>query len=281
MTLREALHRAAKALDAQDIPDARLEAELLAMAVLGIDRARLYTLLPEELSENEAAALNELLERRLKREPAAYIRASREFFGLEFYVDQRVLIPRPETELLVERAIEYVTRRFPDGGGMIADIGTGSGAIAISLAKHLPKARIYAIDISPKALEVASLNCRRHSVSVRLLEGDLLEPLPEPVDLIVANLPYVAEEEMLHLHEEIRLYEPGLALEGGPDGLEVVRRLLKQAPAKLRPGGAVMLEIGSEQGEVVLEAAGKQLPEAEIKVCPDLAGLDRLLVVET
>jgi release factor glutamine methyltransferase len=189
-----------------------------------------------------------------------------------------VLIPRPETELLVEKAIEISQRR-----AVVADVGTGSGAIAVSLAVHLPQALVYATDASRGALEVAARNCRRHCVEdrVHLLQGHLLEPLPEPVDLITANLPYVSQAELAQLPPDIRLYEPREALDGGPDGLDHIRRLLAQAGEHLKPRGVVLLEIGATQGEAVIALAKRHFPAARVEIAKDYAGLDRVVIVET
>jgi len=166
---------------------------------------------------------------------------------------------------------------------VVADVGTGSGAIAVSLAVHLPQALVYATDASPGALEVAARNCRRHRVEdrVHLLQGHLLEPLPEPVDLIVANLPYVSQAELAQLPPEISRYEPREALDGGSDGLDHIRCLLAQAREHLKPGGVVLLEIGATQGEAVVALARRHFLAARVEIAPDYAGLDRIVMVRT
>lgn len=180
----------------------------------------------------------------------------------------------------METAIELANAAFLQSC-LIADIGTGCGAIAIALALHLPQARIYATDISATALEVAESNCRKHKVRnrVRLLQGDLLEPLPEPVQLIVANLPYISESEMPKLPLEISMFEPQLALAGGKDGLTQIRRLLSQAGSKLLSGVAVLLEIGYDQGPAVKDLVHKCFPTAKVSVLTDLSGLDRVVTI--
>jgi release factor glutamine methyltransferase len=245
-----------------------------------MDRAGLYANSRQDLSPEQTLAFSDLIQRRVHHEPTAYITGHKEFFGIDFKVSPSTLIPRPDTELLVETAIKLTNSAFPQSC-LIADIGTGCGAIAIALALHLPKAKIYATEISTAALEVARSNCRKHRVSnmVRLLQGDLLEPLPEPVQIIVANLPYISESEMPKLPLEISMFEPQLALAGGTDGLTQIRRLLSQAGSKLLSGGAVLLEIGYDQGSAVKDLARKYFPSAEVSVATDLSGLDRVVTI--
>lgn len=281
MIVKQALRRTARTLAAHSIEDASLEAEVMLMHVLAVDRAGLYLRLDDVLSADSEKAIGQVMERRLEHEPLAYITGSREFFGSDFHVAPGALIPRPETESLVEASIEMVNSRFPAGDPVITDVGTGSGAIAVSLALRLPQARIYAIDVSPRALEVASINCRRHNVGVQLLEGDLLDPLPEPADIVVANLPYVRDDEMGGLSAEIRLHEPSIALSGGRDGLDAVRRLIAGAPARLRPGGAVLLEIAPAQVQALTEWVEINLPGAGVSSFFDLSGMTRFVEVIT
>jgi release factor glutamine methyltransferase len=282
LTLKEALHQASTTLASAAIEDAPLEAELLVMHLLGIDRAQLYCRLEEELSPSDVHGLDQLLKRRLGREPIAYIIGHREFFGNDFYVAPGVLIPRPESELLVEKALNFVVSQFPHRDPIIADIGTGSGAIAISLALLLPRARIYATDISSRALEIAATNCNRHQVRgrVHLIEGDFLDPLPEPVDIIIANLPYVKNADLSQLSAEIRQFEPLSALAGGEDGLDKVRQLLGRAKRKLCPGGLVLVEIAAGQGQAVASWARSLFPGASVELAQDLGGWDRVLSVK-
>jgi len=280
---RAALARGAALLLAVGVEDARLVAELLLCHVLGLSRAQLHAHPDRVLTEAESRRWQALLRRAQRHEPLAYIRHRREFYGRDFYVDRRVLIPRPETEVLVEQAIAWA-RAFAASNGrppVIADVGTGSGAIAVSLAAELPAVHVYATDASAGALRVARRNARCHGVADRVvcLHGDLLEALPEPVDLIVANLPYVSAAEMAALPPHIARYEPSSALAGGPDGLDAYRRLLAQVPAKLRPGGALFLEIGAAQGEAVA-ALARALPGATVAILPDLAGLPRVAYVQ-
>lgn len=272
------LSQGRETLTANRIEDAGLEAEVLLRHTLSFDRVQFYLQQDRELSAEENENFRQSLRRRLNNEPTAYITGHREFYGRDFYVDNNVLIPRPESELLVETALGLAAN-YPIH--TIADIGTGSGAIAISLALSLPKTRIYAADISPAALRVAQINCRKHGVTdlVQLLQGDLLDPLPELVDIIVANLPYVREEELSGVNTWH--FEPSTALNGGYDGLETIRRLGTQAASKLRPGGALLLEIGLGQGEAATAFFRHLFPAADIKLIPDGNGIDRVVSLLT
>jgi release factor glutamine methyltransferase len=274
VNLKQALAQARAVLQANNIEDSSLEGEILLRHVFGLSRTQLYLDFNRELGKAGEAVLQSLMTRRLRGEPSAYITGHREFYGLDFYVDQRVLIPRPESELLVEKAIKLAQGHTISD---VADIGTGCGAIAISLAVNLPGARIYATDISAPALEVARSNCQRHGVADRiyLLHGDMLDPLPEPVDLIVANLPYVGEAELSRAGT--LGFEPSLALNGGPDGVAEIRRLCYQVGEKLRPGGCLLLEIGQGQGEAVTALLRRLFPSAEIGVTFDFSGIDRVV----
>ncbi len=274
MTIKQTLSRAREILVANSIEDSALESELLLRHALKMSRVQLYLGLDCELSPEEDENFWHLIKRRLNHEPTAYITGHREFYGLDFYVDPNVLIPRPESELLVEKTIEVAQNQAVS---TIAEVGTGSGAIAISLALSLPQVKIYATDISAATLKVALFNCQKHGVVGRicLLEGDMLDPLPEPVDLIVANLPYVRESELPHINT--LNFEPSLALNGGPDGLEKIRQLCPQTSAKLRPGGCLLLEIGQGQGEAVTSFLRHLFPLAEIELTPDLSGIERVV----
>jgi len=271
VSLKQALSRARGILAEKNIEDAPLEGELLLRHVLGISRPQLYLDLDCKLSLEQEEAFRQLVKRRLSGEPAAYITGHREFYGLDFYVDPRVLIPRPESELLVEKTLS-LAQEHPLS--TIAEVGTGSGAIAISLALNLPEAKIYATDISAPALEVARRNCQKHGVidRVYLLHGDMLESVPEPVDLIIANLPYVRESELAGMR-----FEPRLALDGGRDGIVKIRQLCRQLGGKLRPGGFLLLEMGQGQGEAVTTLLNTLFPSGEIEVMPDLSGIERVV----
>jgi release factor glutamine methyltransferase len=278
--VRQATREAVQALEGERVDSPRLDAELLLAHALGTNRAWVLAHPERRLTPKELTRFRDLVGRRLGREPLAYITGHREFFGLDLAVDARVLIPRPETELLVEQALA-LARRLPEPP-LIADVGAGSGASAVALAVHLPAARIYALDQSPDPLAVSAENARRHGVEGRVvcLEGDLLDPLPETVHIVTANLPYVASEEWESLAPEIRVHEPQAALDGGPGGLEVIRRLLAMAGRHLRPQGAILLEIGAEQGPAARTLAAEHFPQARVDLHQDSAGLDRLLILQ-
>jgi len=231
------------------------------------------------LSAAQEAEFKALIARRANHEPVAYLTGHRAFFDLDLFVDARVLIPRPETELLVEHALELAQRRSQP---RIVDVGTGSGAIAVSLAVHLPQAAIWAVDLSAEALAVAQVNARRYRVEERITfaQGELLSPVPGPVDLIVANLPYVSEAEFAELPPDVRCYEPRLALLAGVDGLAAIRALLNQAPPYLAPGGALVGEIGAGQGKAVLALARQAFPQARVQVLRDYTHLDRIILID-
>lgn len=274
--LREATAR----LSAVGIEEARLDAELLLAHSLGLTRSVLLAHPERPLSRADLEALSALLHRRTAREPLPYLTGQREFFGLNFAVDPRVLIPRPETELLVERALALASDRTSPSPLLLADIGTGSGCIAVALAAHLPRATIYASDVSADALAVAQGNAARHGVAsrIRFYQGDLLSALPEPVQIIVANLPYISEREWPTLPPEVR-WEPRVALDGGPDGLDLVRRLLAQAPSYLAADGALLLEIGTGQGKTAVHLARAAFPQAEMSLLHDGGGRARVVQI--
>ena len=274
MNVKEVLDDARKVLTDSNIEDAPLEAEVLLRDTLKKDRVGLYLALDDELSTEQQNAFRDRLARRLDDEPTAYIIGHREFYGRDFLVDASVLVPRPETELLVEKALEIVRKHRLS---VIAEVGTGCGAVAISLALELPHVRVYATDISASALEVARANSRKHGVSdrVRLLSGDLLGALPEPVEMVVANLPYVRESDLPRSGPVSR--EPRLALDGGTDGLDKIRRLCSQAKAVPGSGGYLLLEVGEGQARAVSAFLHDLFPPAFIEVTPDLSGIDRVV----
>jgi len=275
LTIRQALLQARKKLRMSPIAEPSLDAEVLLGHVVALDRAGLYREWERELTEEEERLLEELLARRLQGEPVAYLTGHKEFMGLDFKVTPAVLIPRPETELLVETALQLLQ---PDA--LVIDVGTGSGAIAVSLARHLPQGRVFATDLSQEALRVARENAVGNSVSVRFYQGDLLTPLKGVVpfgaaDLIAANLPYIPSADLAKLPLSVREYEPALALDGGEDGLELYRRLIPEAALFLKKGGYLLLEIGFDQAEAALKLLRENW---ETAVKQDLAGWDRLVV---
>jgi release factor glutamine methyltransferase len=278
--LRTVIQDTHQKLEAAGIPDARLEAEVLVMNVMRMARQNIFGEQDTEVSEEQQAALDELLERRYNREPLAYLLGQREFYGINVMLTPAVLIPRPETEGLVEHALFMALMGMESTDLIIADVGTGSGAIAINLAIHLPAAKIFAVDVADEVLDVAAFNIRAHGVSERVTLGigDLLEPVPEPIDLIVANLPYIPTDRISTLQPEVR-QEPALALDGGPDGLDLIRRLLTQAESKLKDSGIILLEMEPDQIPVVQELAIQHFPEGSTSVEEDLAGMDRILTI--
>ena len=274
--IKHCLQKAIGQLQAAGCDTPRLDAEVILAFVLERDRSWLYAHNDEVVPEWLAKQYEGLIQRRMRREPVAYIIGQREFFGLSFAVTPAVLIPRPETELLVERALQLA----PKTNGLIVDIGTGSGCIAIALARHLPQVQIMATDISAAALMVARRNARRHGVVDRVMfaQCHLLAALAGPVDLLVVNPPYIAVAELARLAPEVAYYEPRLALTDADTGLSLIEQLLKEAPKIIKPAGWLLLEFGADQGDQVLDMARLHSPQAEFEVVQDLAGRDRLLL---
>ncbi len=242
----------------------RLDAEVLLASARDCPRIELYTAFAEEPTASVRTAFRELVRRRAEGTPVAYLVGQREFFSLPFVVTPAVLIPRPETELMVVRALDIWKDLLDESACSLADVGTGSGVLAVCCAKHMPTCHVTALDISPAALEVAGQNAVAQAVHDRIefLESDLLAELPaaKQFDMILSNPPYVATSEMLGLPTEIRDYEPHLALDGGEQGVEVIQRLIPQAAARLRPGGWLLLEVGPSNAalveQIVARAAG-------------------------
>jgi release factor glutamine methyltransferase len=284
MTLAQALHDAQARLRSAGIDDAELGGELLLRHALGLSRERLFVCLQEPFAPEDARAYEALLRRRLAHEPAAYIVGHKEFYGLEMACTPAALIPRPETELLVERALEWLRaqERGPAPALLLVDVGTGNGAIAIAIAVHAPAVRIVGIDTSRAALALARRNAEAHGVAGRIgfLQGSLLAPLRGQVDLIVANLPYVPTRLYRKLPPELREHEPEAALHAGRRGTALIERLLEQSPTLLRPGGLLLAEHAWNQGRRLREAAQAAFPRARIETQRDLAGRERILLVE-
>ena len=275
-SIKNAVDAATRRLTGTVTETPRLDAEVLMAFVLGWTRARLFAHWDEPLDGEQQARYESLVERRAAGEPVAYIRNLKEFLGLELYVDRRVLIPRPETELLVSRAVVRLqsgARTRP----LVVDVGTGSGAIAIGIAKACPEVEVIATDISADALAVAAQNASRHGVELDLRRGSLLEPIAEPVDLIVANLPYLSRDEYASLQGTSISYEPRIALTDEEDGLRLFDELLSKAPAELKKGGAILLEIGSTQPRTLQALAKRRLPNMQAAVFVDYAGHARVL----
>ena len=269
-SIADALARGAAQLGA--LQTARRDAELLLMHVIGCDRAYLLTRPEIELSPDQSAIYQAWIARRADNEPVQYIVGEQEFFGLKFRVTPEVLVPRPETEHLVEAALARVDHDAPVH---IADVGTGSGAIAVAIAQALPKAQIIALDISPGALNVARENTKRNGVAarIRFLQSDLLAGVSgERFDMIVSNPPYVAEGEQLEA--QVRDFEPSYALFAGPQGLDIYRRLIPQAHVALRPGGWLLMEIGHGQQEALTELLGGW---DGVSFVEDLQGIPRVV----
>ena len=284
MKVREALRQACGRLQVSGVEDPGFEAEYLLRHALDCTRESLLLSLDSDLTLSAQHHFDSLVGRRASGEPSAYITGHREFYGLDFKVDPRALIPRPETELLVEAVLECTSQKAGRSGGLnIVDVGTGCGAIAVALATCLPTASIIATDISHNALQLAYENAARHGVQnrINLLQGDLLAPLPRPIDILVSNPPYIPSPEIPNLAREITKHEPRLALDGGPDGMSVIDRLIEQAKDKLTPGGAMLIEIGWNQGDAAISHARRLWPDSKASITPDLAGLDRILTLRS
>lgn len=255
----------------------RLDAEILLAHARGCPRIQLYTNYDEPLTDAQRATMRDLVKRRASAEPVAYLVGHREFFGLDFRVTKDVLIPRPDTETLVVDAIESLKEQTAP---RVLDVGTGSGCIAISLAVNCPNAEITAIDMSEVAIGVSKENADKHNVAsrIRWLQGDLFAPLAaEQFNLIASNPPYIASTEIEELSADVRLHEPRVALDGGVDGLDVIRRLIAEAPQRLTSGGKLLVEISSEQADAVTQLLTENGNYDEIVVLKDLAKQARVV----
>lgn len=288
VTRRRLLETGARRLFAAGVPTARLDAEVLLAWALGADRSALHVHPERAVGEREAAAFESTLRQRCERVPLAYAVGTKEFWSLDFEVTPDVLIPRPETERIVELALDLaagsgITRRGRSTARnfrpSICDMGTGSGCIAVALARELPCASVTAVDISPAALAVAQRNARRHGVEERieLVQGDLFASLSgRCFDLVVSNPPYVATAEFAALEPELR-YEPAIALAGGADGLDVIRRLVAASPGYLAPGGWLLLEVSATRAATVAGLA-RASGLTDVRVVADHAGLPRVVM---
>lgn len=269
-SVRQALARASDLLSQAGVGEPGRDALVLLGHATGEDP---HLLIAEGgfLEGSRLSRFLELVRTRANRTPLQYVLGTQEFMSLEMIVDERVLIPRPETEVLVGEALKLVkTLTSP----IVVDVGTGSGAIAVSIAYYCRDAEVYGIDISPDALEVARINANRHGVPLNLLQGNLLEPLGVLVDIIVANLPYVRDDEMAGLEPELSR-EPRLALAGGPDGLDITRSLVEQTPSHLRSGGALLLEVDPGQVGYLTDALHRK--GFRVRIVPDYTGRERVL----
>ena len=276
MTIQKILSTATSELEKNKIETPRLDAEILLAFVLNCQRLKLYTDNEKNLSVDEVEKFQSLIAEREKKIPVAYLTGNKEFFGLNFFVNENVLIPRPDTEILVQLAIENL-----GGEKIFADIGTGSGAIAISVCKFLKNAFGFAVDISAAALEVAKFNAEKFGVDDRInfLRGNLFEPLAgKKFDAIISNPPYIPTAEIKNLQAEVQT-EPELALDGGEDGLNFYRQIISTAPEFLNRGGFLAFEIGSTQSEAVKKIFAEN-NFSDIEIFQDLAGLDRVIAAK-
>ena len=285
LTLIEAINIAEARLAAAGITNARLDAEILLSHILKKDRTWLITNMHDILDGEAGRIFQTAFQRRSQREPLQYIIGKQEFWGLEFTVTPDVLIPRPETELIVETAIGIMAS--PSKQAVIVDLGTGSGCIAISLAKELQAAHFYAIDKSEKTLAVARENAARHGVldRIRFINGDLFQPLEEldirgQIDIIVSNPPYVRLADCNTLQPEVSDYEPKVALVAGPIGTEIHRRIISVTPEYLKRQGSLVMEMGIGQADVLLDMVAVSGAYAATTVLKDLAGIQRVLVAK-
>jgi len=277
MQLKQALSDAVTQLTAADVGSPRMNAEVLLMFVLGCDRAYLYAHPERELTADESARYDEALAERSRGVPSQYITGHQEFWGLDLIVTPAVLIPRPETEHLVEATLE-LARAIERP--RIIDVGTGSGCVALALASELTQAEFEAVDISSEALEIARSNAARLALDgrVRFRQTNLLEGVAsESFDFVVSNPPYVGESEADKVQREVRKFEPHIAVFGGPEGLDVYRRLIPQGRAVLRPGGYLLMEIGFSQERAIRELLADW---AEVRSVPDLQGIPRVVVAK-
>jgi len=280
VTLKDALTSAVDRLSAAQVGSPRMNAELLAMFTLGCDRAFLFAHPERELTIEEQARLEDSLSQRARGVPAQYITGHQEFWGMDFIVSPAVLIPRPETEHVIETVLQLANEnnggRAPGIPIHIIDVGTGSGCIALALAKEFPYAEIHATDISSSALEVAHANAARHQFEsrVRFRQTDLLHGIdPGSFDFVVSNPPYVGESEADEVQLEVRKFEPRNAVFAGPTGLEVIERLIPQALATLRPGGWLVIEISGSIVEGVKRLFGGW---QQVQITNDLQGIPRV-----
>ena len=301
MNIKEAINLGVERL--KGIPENRLAAEVLLAHCLGLRKEEIFTNQDTQIDENKEKKFFEMIARHVEGEPIAYITHKKEFYGLDFYVDSRVLIPRPETELLIDEVLKRITSlgiprppiETPKGINLqnptepaaqsipleILDMGTGSGCITIALSKKLPKARFMATDISEDALEVAEKNATKHNVLGRIdfVGANLLGNVNGQFDIIVANLPYIGEKKFNTVSKEVKKYEPYVALFGGDNGLQIYERLFKQICERDWRPRFLIGEFGFEQGEEMRKILNKYFPEDSIEIVKDYASIERLFVI--
>jgi len=285
VTLAEVINNASSKLGIAGVTNARLDAEVLLSHIMSRDRAWLFTHIHDTLDDETRGVFENTVERRSKREPLQYILGKQEFWGLAFIVTPDVLIPRPETELVVESALKIIESMNQQI--TIVDLCTGSGCIAISLAKELKVARVFAVDKSGRALDIAKENARKHGVSdrIRFLEGDLYQPLEMldilgGVDIIVSNPPYVQSGDYDMLQPEVRDFEPAMALFAGPQGTEIHRKIIEGAPAYLKQTGALIMEMGLGQAKFLTKMTQDTEAYGVPEILKDLAGIERVIVAK-
>jgi len=287
MILSNMLYWGTSAFQLQKIDDPSTEARVLLGHILNLSSTELYAQSERILSPDQIVKFQKFVERRLSREPTAYIINRKEFYGIDFYVDNSVLIPRPETELLVDEAISFIRSKLNNSAYLkkpmfVADIGTGCGSIAISLAKNISDIKIYATDISSSALRIARLNSKRADVAKQIifLQGNLLEAIPEYFDLLIANLPYIKNSELANLCPEIFCFEPEMAIAGGSDGLELIYRLIKQIKGRSKQPTRILLEIGQGQDKQLISFLKQTLPQAIVELVKDLNDINRVAIID-
>ncbi|MFA5239069.1 MAG: peptide chain release factor N(5)-glutamine methyltransferase [Phycisphaerae bacterium] len=289
-TIQKLLNWVTEYLNNKGVDSPRLSAEILLSCVLGLKRIELYTQFEKIVSEEQLGRLHNLVERAGRHEPIAYLAGKTEFYSLEIEVSADCLIPRPETELLVERAIEFLRVRSPVAGPgkqFVCDLCTGSGCVAAAIAKNYPDCQIIATDICDAALSVADRNIKKHQLGerIKLLHGDLFDPIVpyldvEKFDLIVCNPPYVSADEFEKLDKNVKDYEPRLALFAGDEGLDIYQRIIEKVEQFLKPDAALMLEIGYEQGQAVTQLIEKTNCFSEINIEKDNQGNDRIVIAK-
>ncbi|WP_432662584.1 peptide chain release factor N(5)-glutamine methyltransferase [Wukongibacter baidiensis] len=258
-----------------------LDAQVMLCHILDVDRLHLIVNRDKVLTTEEAYEYNELIEKRLDGVPVQYIIGNQEFMGLKFYVEEGVLIPRPDTEILIEKVIEDIDQ---GNNYNIVDIGTGSGAITVSLAKFIEKTHVFSVDISEKAIKIAMKNAETNGVTSKIsfLNGSLFSPLDSigikgEIDILVSNPPYIPSKEIEGLQVEVSKYEPRIALDGGEDGLDFYREIVDKAPEYVRRGGLIALEVGHDQARTVARLMEEKDSYVDIEITKDLAGIERVV----